>query len=89
MAVMLSTPTLAQILEAMRDAEIFYLKTWPGVRGPRLWRRTARGYAPVTPQWLRTWLYPVAATASHDLTVAVLDADMSGFPPVPDARVSP
>jgi hypothetical protein len=85
----MSTPTVDEILGMMRGADrFFYLKAWAGTRMPRLWRRSARGYAPVTPSWLREWLQtrpqPVAAKASHALTVAVLSADLSGqFPPVP------
>jgi hypothetical protein len=80
--------TTEQIIDAMRASGIFYLKHWPGTRAPRLWRRTDRGYAPVTPNWLRPRLQCIAAEA-HGLAVAVLDADLSGFPPVPDARVKP
>jgi hypothetical protein len=82
---MISTPPVSQIKGAMLGAGIFFLKSWPGTRVPRLWRRTTRGYAPVTPSWLRQWLQPVAGAASHTLSVAVLDSDLSAFPPVPEA----
>ncbi len=80
----MSGPSVADILEAMLADQFFYLKSWPGTRMPRLWRRTSRGYAPVTPSWLREWLQPIAGYGSHALAVAVLDSDLSGFPPVPE-----
>lgn len=86
----MSAPSVAEIKDSMRATpKFFYLKTWSGTSMPRLWRRTARGsYAPVTPAWLRSYLQPVAGEMSHTLAVKVLDSDLSGFPPVPDAGVS-
>jgi hypothetical protein len=81
----MNAPTVAEILDTMRDGKFFYLKSWPGTRIPRLWRKSTRGYAPVTPSWLRQWLQPVAGATAHTLAVAVLDSDLSAiFPPVPE-----
>jgi hypothetical protein len=74
-----------EVLDAMRAGKFFYLKSWPGTRMPRLWRRTTLGYEPATPSRLRQWLKPIVV--SHALAVKVLDSDLSEFPPVPE--VSP
>jgi hypothetical protein len=79
----MSITSITEILDAMRevgDGKFFFLKSWPGTRMPRLWRRTTRGYEPATPSRLRQWLKPIVV--SHTLAVKVLDSDL---PPVPEA----
>lgn len=85
------TVSVDDVLSAMRGTGIFYTILRQGLT-PALWRKSARGVAPVTESWLQQWIREnVSTDATRDMASTVIEVGrvgISGLPMVNEKTVS-